>query len=119
MSAVIERTVKINRDLARRAGSKLHRYGSSFDDVFSAALALVVSTRGMPKVFTPVPPVIEFTVKGRSFIADVKPDGDRYLAVVRGHLGCFTEGGSVEELRKYLVEVVKLAIFNVSDEVYA
>ena len=65
MPATLERTVTIDRSLARRAERKLHRYGASFDDVVSAALTLVVSTRGMPDVFSSVPSMITSTSQGR------------------------------------------------------
>ena len=65
MPATLERTVTIDRSLARRAERKLHRYGTSFDDVVSAALTLVVSTRGMPDVFSAVPSMITFAAQER------------------------------------------------------
>lgn len=120
MPATLERTVTVDRSLARRAERKLHRYGTSFDDVVSAALMLVVSTRGMPKVFSHVPSTITFTTQGQHFVADVTPDpSGGYCAVVRGHDDCFTEGDTLEELRQALVEVTDLMVFDKADRVYA
>ena len=65
MPATLERTVTVDRSLARRAERKLHRYGTSFDDVVSAALTLVVSTRGMPDVLSSVPSMITLAPHGR------------------------------------------------------
>lgn len=120
MPATLEKTVMVDRSLARRAERKLHRYGTSLDDVFSAALTLVVSTRGMPDVFSAVPSTIAFTTQGQNFIADVTPDPTGgYCAVVRGHDDCFTEGDTLEELRHALVEVTNLMVFDKADKVYA
>ena len=65
MPATLERTVTVDRSLARRAERKLHRYGTSFDDVVSAALTLVVSTRGMPDLFSSVPSMITVATQGQ------------------------------------------------------
>ena len=120
MPATLERTVKIDRDLARRAERKLRRYGRSFDDVFSAALSRVVSSRGMPDMFAETPSTIAFSVQGQHFVADVTPDpSGGYCAVVRGHDDCFTEGDTLEELRHALVEVTELMVFDMADKVYA
>lgn len=48
MQATLERTITLDRDLARRAGRKLRRYGMSMDDAFSGVLSALVSTRGLP-----------------------------------------------------------------------
>ena len=73
MPATLERTVTVDRSLARRAERKLHRYGASFDDMVSAALALVVSTRGMPKVFSSVPSMITFATQERRALPRHEP----------------------------------------------
>lgn len=65
MPATLEKTVTVDRSLARRAERKLQRYGTSFDEVVSAALTLVVSTRGMPDVFSSASSMITFTTQGR------------------------------------------------------
>lgn len=44
----IERTIKVDRDLARRAERKLRRYGRTLDDAVEYALTLVVSVHGVP-----------------------------------------------------------------------
>ena len=44
----IERTVWVDRDLARRAERKLRRYGRTLDDAVEYALSLVVSVHGVP-----------------------------------------------------------------------
>ena len=44
----IERTFRIDRDLARRAERKLRRYGRTLDDELEYALTLVVDVRGVP-----------------------------------------------------------------------
>ena len=111
----MERTFKIDRNLARRAETKFRRYGTSIEGV----LAVLVSLHGMPKELRPSPPpvpsVIEFDAQGEHFVADVTPDEDRYFAQVRGYPGCFTEGGNEEELRKYLVEVTELVVFDMGE----
>ena len=62
MPATLERTVTIDRNLARRAERKLHRYGMSLDDAFAKTLAFVVSTHGNPwgGAERAMPSVIEF-----------------------------------------------------------
>ena len=116
---LMERTFTIDRNLARRADRKLHRYGTSMNDVLSAALVLVVSSRGMPDAFAPVPSTIKFRTQGQNFVADVTPDpSGGYCAVVRGHDDCFTEGDTLEELQQSLVEVTNLMLFDVGDKVY-
>ena len=48
MSATLERTVTVDRSLARRADRKLRRYGHSFNDAVNVVLNLIVSKRGDP-----------------------------------------------------------------------
>ena len=48
MSATLERTVTVDRSLARRADRKLRRYGHSFNDAVNVILNLIVSKRGDP-----------------------------------------------------------------------
>lgn len=66
-----------------------------------------------------VPPVVEFDVCGRHFVADVVADGDSYSATVRGRDDCCTCGDTETEIRRNLVEVVELAVFGIADRVYA
>ena len=73
MPATLERTVTVDRSLARRAERKLHRYGTSFDDVVSAALTLVVSTRGMPDVFSSAHSMITFAAQERHTLSRRTP----------------------------------------------
>ncbi len=49
MTATLERTFTLDRDLTRRAERKLHRYGRTLDDVFAYIISVVVSTRGEPQ----------------------------------------------------------------------
>jgi len=115
----LERTFTLDRDLCRRADRKLHRYGMSLDDALAKTLVLIVSTRGNPwgNATSDVPSVIEFDTQGEHFIADVTQEGDRYLAEVRGHPECFTEGGNEAELRRYLVEVTDGMLFGLGEKV--
>ena len=113
----LERTFTIDRDLARRADRKLHRYGMSLDDAIADTLLFIVSKRGNPWRGAVVPPVVEFDTQGRHFVADVKPDGDSYFAQVRGFPGCFTCGDSLPELRRNLVEVTELVVFDMGKQV--
>ena len=48
MSATLERTVTVDRSLARRADRKLRCYGHSFNDAVNVVLNLIVSKRGDP-----------------------------------------------------------------------
>lgn len=73
MPAMLERTVTIDRNLVRRAERKLHRYGTSFDDMVSAALKLVVSTRGMPEVIVSVQPMGAFATHDRRMKPQYSP----------------------------------------------
>lgn len=115
----LERTFTLDRDLCRRADRKLRRYGMSLDDALAKTLVLIVSTRGNPwgNATSDVPSVIEFDTQGEHFIADVTQEGDRYLAEVRGHPECFTEGGNEAELRRYLVEVTDGMLFGLGEKV--
>ena len=115
----LERTFTLDRDLARRADRKLHRYGMSLDDALAKTLVFVVSTRGNPwgGTVSAMPSVIEFDTQGEHFVADVTQEGDRYLAEVRGHPECFTEGGNEAELRRYLVEVTDGMLFGLGEKV--
>ena len=115
----LERTFTLDRDLARRADRKLHRYGMSLDDALAKTLVFVVSTRGNPwgNTASAMPSVIEFDTQGEHFVADVTQEGDRYLAEVRGHPECFTEGGNEAELRKYLIEVTDGMLFGLGEKV--
>ena len=49
MTATLERTFKLDRDLTRRAERKLRRYGRTLDDAFAYIISVVVSTRGEPQ----------------------------------------------------------------------
>ncbi len=111
----MERTFTLDRDLARRADRKLHRYGMSLDDAVAHTLVFIVSKRGNPLQGAAVPPVIEFDAQGQHFVADVKPDGDSYSAQVRDCPECFTCGDNLAELRKNLVEVTKLMYFDMGE----
>ena len=115
----MERTFTLDRDLAKRADRKLRRYGMSLDDALAKTLMFVVSTRGNPwgSAVRTVPSVIEFDTQGEHFVADVTQEGDRYLAEVRGHPECFTEGGNEAELRRYLVEVTDGMLFGLGEKV--
>ena len=44
----MERTFKLDRDLAARASRKLRRYGHTLDDALEYALTVVLSVRGNP-----------------------------------------------------------------------
>ena len=48
MPATLERTVTVDRSLARRADRKLRRYGHSLDEAVNVFLNIIVSTRGNP-----------------------------------------------------------------------
>ena len=122
MSATLERTVTIDRNLARRAERKLHRYGMSLDDAFAKTLVFVVSTHGNPlgDAKRAMPAGREIDTQGQRFVADVTPaPSGGYCAVVPGHDDCFTEGDTLEELRQALVEVTNLMVFDKADKVYA
>lgn len=44
----MERTFKLDRDLATKASRKLRRYGHTLDDALEYALTVVLSVRGNP-----------------------------------------------------------------------
>ena len=48
MPATLERTVTVDRGLARRADRKLRRYGHSFNDAVNIVLNIIVAKRGDP-----------------------------------------------------------------------
>ena len=48
MPATLERTVTVDRNLARRADRKLRRYGHSFNDAVNVVLNIIVAKRGDP-----------------------------------------------------------------------
>ena len=48
MPATLERTVTIDRSLARRADRKLRHYGHSFDEAVNVVLGIIVAKRGDP-----------------------------------------------------------------------
>ena len=48
MPATLERTVTVDRSLARRADRKLRRYGHSFNDAVNLVLNIIVAKRGDP-----------------------------------------------------------------------
>lgn len=101
--------------LARRAERKLRRYGQSLNGAFAA----IVNRRGMIDELRTEPFSLDFTVQGQRFTADITPDPcGRFCAQVRGHENCFTEGGSIPELRQALVEVVELMLFDIGEEVH-
>ena len=115
----LERTFTFDRDLVRRADRKLHRFGVTLDDAMSRALLYIVTSRGVPEQFRPVPSVIEFDAQGEHFVADVTQEDGGYSAQVRNHPECYTCGDNEAELRKNLVEAAELAIFDIADEVYS
>ena len=48
MPAMLERTVMVDRSLARRADRKLRHYGHSFDEAVNVVLGIIVAKRGDP-----------------------------------------------------------------------
>ncbi len=105
----------LDLDLAQRADRKLRRYGQSLN----GAIAAIVNRRGMIDELRTAPFTLDFTAQGQRFTADVTPDpSGRFCAQVRGHDDCFTEGGSISELRQALVEVTELMLFGICDKVY-
>ena len=64
MSATLERTFTLDRDLTRRAERKLRRYGRTLDDAVAYAMTIIVSTHGMPDFDDPI--TLEFSVNGKS-----------------------------------------------------
>ena len=99
----------LDLDLAQRAERKLRRYGTDLNGV----LALIIAVRGLPDLRKP-PQTMDFETHGQTFTADVTPDPDGgYCATVRGHENCFTEADTLPELRKCLVEVTDLMLFDV------
>ena len=48
MPATLERTVTLDRNLAKRDDRKLRRYGHSFDEAVTAMMNAIVSQRGDP-----------------------------------------------------------------------
>ena len=48
MPTTLERTVTVDRNLARRADRKLRRYGHSFDEAVNTVLGIIVAKRGDP-----------------------------------------------------------------------
>ena len=103
------RAATIDLDLAQRAERKLNRYNLDLNGV----LALIVAVRGLPAGLRNAPQTLDFETHGQTFTADVTPDPDGgYCATVRGHDDCFTEADTLPELRKYLIEVTDLMLFD-------
>ena len=102
------RTATLDLDLAQRAQRKLSRYNMDLNGV----LAFIVAVRGLPDLRN-APQTMDFTTHGQTFTADVTSDSDGgYCATVRGHDNCFTEADTLPELRKCLVEVTDLMLFD-------
>ncbi len=110
-------TATLDLDLARRAERKLRRYGTSLNGVMAA----IVSRRHLNNapllpVPTDFPKTIDFSVQGQSFTADVQADPwGGFTAQVRGRDDCYTDGRTIAELRKALVEVVEAVVFDMAD----
>ena len=95
-------------DLVQRAERKLSRYNMDLNGV----LAFIVAVRGLPDLRN-APQTMDFMTHGQTFTADVTTDPDGgYCATVRGHDNCFTEADTLPELRKYLIEVTDLMLFD-------
>ena len=60
MTATLERTFTLDRDLARRADRKMRRYGSDLNGL----LSIVVTIRGLPLALQQAPLPLDFTVDG-------------------------------------------------------
>lgn len=108
--------IMLDVGLVQRAERKFRRYGTDLNGV----LSVLVSARGFPAALLSsrrVAPVIEFEVQGERFTADVMPDSGSYHAQVRGLPDCFTCGDTEAEIRKNLVEVVKLMHFGMGEAV--
>ena len=102
------RAATLDLALAQRAERKLNRYNMDLNGV----LAFIVAVRGLPDLRN-APQTMDFTTHGQTFTADVRPDPDGgYCATVRGHENCFTEADTLPELRKYLMEVTDLMLFD-------
>ena len=87
----------------------MNRYNLDLNGV----LALIVAVRGLPAGLRNAPQTLDFETHGQTFTADVTPDPDGgYCATVRGHDDCFTEADTLPELRKYLIEVTDLMLFD-------
>ena len=103
------RAATLDLDLAQRAERKLNRYNLDLNGV----LALIVNVRGLPDGLRNAPQTLDFTTHGQTFTEDVTPDPDGgSCATVRGHDDCFTEADTIPELRKYLIEVTDLMLFD-------
>ena len=109
------RAATIDLDLARKAERKLNRYDLDLNRV----LSFIVTFRGLPDgLRNAAPRTIDFTTHGQTFTADITQDpGGGYCATVRGHEDCFTEADTLAELRKYLVEVTDLMLFDEGSKV--
>ena len=102
------RAATLDLALAQRAERKLNRYNMDLNGV----LAFIVAVRGLPDLRN-APQTMDFTTHGHTFTADVTSDSDGgYCATVRGHDNCFTEADTLPELRKCLVEVTDLMLFD-------
>ena len=107
------RAATLDLDLAQRAERKLRRYGTDLNGV----LVFILTVRGLPDLRN-APQTMDFTTHGQTFTADVTPDPDGgYCATVRGHDDCFTEADTLPELRKYLIEVTDLMLFDEGEKV--
>ena len=105
---------RFNIQLARRIDRKLRRYGESLD----GALSVIARRRGMIDELRTAPFTLDFTAQGQRFTADVTPDPTGgFTAIVRGHEDCYTEGDTIDELRRALVEVTELVLFDMGTPV--
>ena len=102
------RPATLDLDLAQRAERKLNRYNMDLNGV----LAFIVKVHGLPDL-RDAPQTMDFTACGRTFTADVQSDpGGGYCATVRGHDECFTDADNLDELRRALIEVTELMLFD-------
>ena len=108
------RAMTLDLDLARRAERKLNRYNMDLNGL----LSIIVTMRGLPDFPSSAPQTMDFTTHGQTFTADVTADPDGgYCATVRGHENCFTEADTLPELRKYLIDVTNLMLFDEGERV--
>ena len=78
----------------------------------NGVLAYIVSAHGLPDLRN-APQTVDFIAHGQFFTADASPDPDGgWCATVRGHDNCFTEADTMDELRRNLVEVTDLMLFD-------
>ena len=102
------RATTLDLSLAQRAERKLQRHNMDLNGV----LAYIVSAHGLPDLEN-APRTVDFITHGQFFTADALPDPDGgWCATVRGHDNCFTEADTLSELRRNLVEVTDLMLFD-------